>query len=1738
MLPFISALDPYKSYLHRPSVPEHPTLPLVGQYETALWLGAGVYTYSLDLPQGTNGLAPEVTLTYNSQLANQRPDILGAGWTINNNYITRNTNNSFSDNTDDSYVLTFNGQTYPLIYNAGEVRYHTQVESFLYIKLFGTGGNNTNRAYWIMKDKDGTTYRFGYQNNSELQSNIYNYIVRWSVDRVTDTHNNSIVYTYRENPNTKDLGAVYLDKITYNNDKSRIIEFVLESSNRPDSRYVYEDGNKVRYSRRISDVYVKANGFVVRRYALNYTVLDYTSKSFISSIALLSPRNLSLPPVQFEYYSPTPGWNIDDRYTLPSSSMNFELSEGGDAGVRLVDLNRDGLVDMTKGRQFGYLETWLSKGTGWIQNNSWNSPIEFVNNVGGDRGVRFVDVNGDGYQDIVYANGASRATYLNTGTGWSADTPSWYLPQGAEFVNTSANIFERGVRLADANGDGLVDIFSATDDWTYAWINNGTGWEQTGTWKVPLSMHFVLYPSGADKGVRMEDVNGDNLPDLVKNIEFGGQFTIATWINNGAGWINDSTWKSPVTFVFAYGEDSGARFFDLNGDNLQDIVVAGSTSRSWVNNGTNWIQDNVWNVPPNADFITWSDGGQQASNNLVRLADLNGDGIVDIIRGSEVYPRAYISDVSKPYLIKTITNNVGGSTTIDYTQSTKFDNRGTDSISDLGFSLWLVSKIIENNGMSSSHALNAITHYTYKGGYFDYRSGEFRGFSRVDEIKPLISIIKHFFHQDIALKGKELRVETYNNESKPFQIQRTTWTSTLQNGYYLALPVNETIELYDGSYDPPKSTSTKYAYDQYGNIVSQISLGINSTNKDDRYEIWEYVYNTTDWILNNPKRYALYDFDNATKVRETLYRYDNLSYGATPIDGDLTWEEKWLNGGTNMTTKYTYDSYGHIKTEIDPNNNVTTYTYGLRDFTFTFIDRMTNEKGQATNYQHLLSNGGMFWQVDSSGYTINYTYDVWGRLKKEIHTYDSVTYPTKEYGYHFDGTAPEDITITQREEAGVNHTFNSYFFYDGLGNLIQLKTGSMDDLTDFVVTNLYYDDNNRPIKQSNPYFEDQDKQYSDFQTTPDTTYVYDALSRVIRMTNADGTNKTTVYDHGKITAYDENSNKKIFYTNAYDQISAVIEYLATNYFTTKYAYNAAGELIQIKDSYGNIVNYTYDTLGRKIQESSPDLGTWKYTYGAKGNLIKQTDNRGINVSLRYDVLSRLTSKTTAEGTTNYTYDQINGTLSKIATPIATYEYGYDARLRKINETMKMDGKTFVKKWSYDSLNRIVIETMPDGTTINYTYNHQNQIATLGPIIANAYYTPLNKPDELTYQNGLVTDYTYNTSSYRLSKLKTSSYEITYKYDKVGNILWINDSSTRFIENITYDKLDRVISSNKTYAGQGSILIAYTYDFLGNMLSRLGGQNMTYYYGATPRHAPKKITFQASPSTPPQVSFVNPTPSNGSSPHGTSIYINVSSSDSNTHYTLVDANKNLMLWMRMDDLNATGGLLDLSEYGRNGTKKGNALQTLSGKFGKAFSFDGSGDGIEVFTAATTKQDNFTLSTWVKWAGTTGNNEIISYNGNSSTTGFGLRLDNAEGDQYELILGGVGYVETAGTLTAGTWTHLVAVRSSGNWTIYKDTISTPIVSGGTLSPDVTPSTDKFWVGINGQGTASFNGYIDEVIVFNYPLTLAEIKSLYNATASQYARNFTGLGYITHTYKAYSVDTTGAKNQTEKRYITLSI
>jgi YD repeat-containing protein len=1382
------AVDSFKPYLHNPTIPQHPTIKLYGEYSTNLYSGIASYSYIIDTPKGVNNLEPSVGIYYNSESMLSRSSILGSGWSMNYNYIYRDINFTADDLSDDFYMLYLNGNVYELVYSNGE--YRSKVDYYYRIQNF----NN----YWIVTLQDGKQFRFGFNSDSRLDSSR-GYSIRFAQDLVTDTHGNTIQYSYLKNPYSEDVGSQYLANITYNSEALRRVEFIYEPNVRPDRRRVYSQGTLLEESRRLTDIKVTIDNKVVKRDHFDYLMLN-SFMSTLSNIVHYDSNSSVLYNISFDYYNFTNGYS-KTGFIPPAL---FSNSASTDFGVRLVDVNNDGLVDLVK--SYGTSNnTWINNRTGW-SNSNWTIPVQITDSSGVDQGIRFDDVNSDGLVDIIKSKDSSRIVYLNNGSGWISS--NWIVP--LDFITGTT---DQGVQLVDVNSDGKSDLVKGKDGSRIIYLSNGSSWIFS-NWSLPVD--FIV--SSLDTGARFSDLNGDGLIDIIQSATSGG--VKGVWLNTGSGWINSSDFVSPVFFVTSTGADNNVRLFDLNSDGLIDIVY-GSTN-SYLNNGSGFVLNNNWTIP---------EGFMSGTVNIGRrLADVDGDGLTDIVVSYDDASQNYtwIKNHTFPYLLKSIKNEYGGVILLNYTTSTSFDNT-LNNISQLGFNIYVINSVLKNNSVQGTLNAVATIGNNYSSGMYSYSNKEFRGFGKATELIN-DSIVEHYFYQDDARKGKEYSTKIYSLNFTLYSRHDTGYNYTVNNGIYNLSVLFVTDYLYDGKIIPLINNKS-YFYNTYGNYQYIIDWGDVNIIGDEKYYNYSYAINTNNWILNKVARETLYD-NSLIKVRESKYYYDTRGLTGMGSLGDLTKVELWNSNGNNSFAYYEYDRFGNTIFKTDNYANTEKYTY---DITNTYPSTYINALGHITYYYYNISTGNLL-SVMKNGISTNYEYDSYGRITKEIQPYDSSDLPTKKYIYEFDGIVPEKITIKQRFTA--DKYSESKYYYDGFGNVIQIKD-KYNDTTD-IISNSLYDSQFRLSKMQTPYFANLTNELVNATNNYNyTIYNYDLLGRIINVTNTDGTSKKILFEQRNITDYDENNHKHMYVLDGLGRIIQVYEYNnnplvnATETYITNYNYDGNDNLIKITDNEGHIFQFFYDSLGRKIGMIDPDMGNWTYKYDMNNNLVKQIDSKGQNIILNYDALNRIVSKTSQDVNVSFLYDQdYYGSLSKIYNNV-NITYTYDKRMRKIKESINMNNKTFDTTYTYDSANRII--AINDLSNINYYYNYQNNINNISGIVT-ASYNPLGQISTKTYGNGLITNYTYDNQNYRLKNIFSSNIQnLTYSYDAIGNIVSINDSIYGRNHLMIYDGLDRMM---KVSIGNDSY--SYSYNSLGNIMKIVkNNQSKKYVYNDL-AHAPSSI----------------------------------------------------------------------------------------------------------------------------------------------------------------------------------------------------------------------------------------------------------------------------------------------------------
>lgn len=216
--------------------------------------------------------------------------------------------------------------------------------------------------------------------------------------------------------------------------------------------------------------------------------------------------------------------------------------------------------------------------------------------------------------------GDTEETTDTTDTRYFRDVTATHVPQFPD-----AHILE--VAFADVDGDGDLDVIAALEmDENRLYLNDGTG---KLTWKKGV---FKAAKHDTEH-VRVADFDGDGHIDVIFVAE--DDQTHEYYLGNG-----DGTFRDVSDRLLAMSEGNGLDVGDVNSDGLPDIVVGNSGE-----NGQNFLWINDPSRPGHFIDRTQDLPRVNDATQGIKLADLNGDGHLDMLVANEEPPnRLLIND--------------------------------------------------------------------------------------------------------------------------------------------------------------------------------------------------------------------------------------------------------------------------------------------------------------------------------------------------------------------------------------------------------------------------------------------------------------------------------------------------------------------------------------------------------------------------------------------------------------------------------------------------------------------------------------------------------------------------------------------------------------------------------------------------------------------------------------------------------------------------------------------------------------------------------------------------------------------------------------------------------------------------------------------------------------------------------------------------------------------------------------
>ncbi|MBS0150491.1 MAG: hypothetical protein JSR31_06075 [Nitrospira sp.] len=783
--------------------------------------GTGSLSVPIAISPGRSGFGPQLSLSYDSGAGNGP---FGFGWTLSLPAITRKTDKGLPQYNDaaesDVFILsgaedlvpvltqtqneqwgpesvpdrTVDGTTYRIR------RYRPRIEGlFSRIERWSNLADPAD-VFWRSISKGNITTWYGKSSESRIQDpEDLTRIFSWLICESHDDKGNAIVYEYkkensdgiltaqaheRNRTDTSRSSNRYLKHIHYGN---RVPYFPLLAPNQPlpmpPSEWLFElvfdygehDADKPTphetnqsWPVRLDPFSTYRAGFEVRTYRLCQRVLmfhhfsdelphqDYLVRSTdftyayeanpadvstpifscLDSVTQSSYRlqsdqtylKKSLPPLEFEYTKPV----VDEAVQEAGSESVENLPYGFDGSAyQWVDLDGEGL----SGVLIRQAEGWFYKRNLSPVNNKVDGSGVVVSLGAIEQVAVMPSAVGAGSQFLDLAGDGQLDL-----VGMAGPTPGFYERTEEEGWNSFRTFSslpvldwsDPNLRFVDLTGDGHADILITEDEalcWYPSLAEEGFGTRERVQQALNEESGPRLMCADEKESIYLADLSGDGLTDLVR-IRNG---EICYWPNLGYGrfgakvTMDNTPWfDAPDLF-----DQRRIRLADIDGSGVTDVVYLGADGVSLYFNqsGNSWSRAHQLPAFPAIDDLA-----------SVQVVDLLGNGTACLVWSSPLPEAAHtlryidLMGGQKPHLLIKSVNNLGAETLVSYAPSTKcylLDKlSGRPWISKIPFPVHVVERVETYDRISRNRF---VSRYAYHHGYFDGTEREFRGFGMVEQ---------------------------------------------------------------------------------------------------------------------------------------------------------------------------------------------------------------------------------------------------------------------------------------------------------------------------------------------------------------------------------------------------------------------------------------------------------------------------------------------------------------------------------------------------------------------------------------------------------------------------------------------------------------------------------------------------------------------------------------------------------------------------------------------------------------------------------------------------------------------------------------------------------------------------------------------------------------------------------------------------------------------------------------------
>jgi RHS repeat-associated protein len=492
----------------------------------------------------------------------------------------------------------------------------------------------------------------------------------------------------------------------------------------------------------------------------------------------------------------------------------------------------------------------------------------------------------------------------------------------------------------------------------------------------------------------------------------------------------------------------------------------------------------------------------------------------------------------------------------------------------------------------------------------------------------------------------------------------------------------------------------------------------------------------------------------------------------------------------------TYNSAGQVTSSQDGTGAVTSFSYP----TDSGLNETETTDPDGGVWTDLYGGGVLLQTIDPLGGETEY---VPGHLLLPVQVTDPLGGVTT-LSYDGGGNLLSLTDPLSRQQSRTYGSRNNLLTYtDGNGNTTAFTYNSMDEVTSVIdaaghKATFTYTAAGNLASYVDPRGNVAGATASNFTTT----YAYSSDGQLASVTNADGGTESFTYDAmgfpatvtdpaGLVTSYGYNGQQQVTSITAADAD------------VTKYGYDAAGYLTSRTDPDGHTWTYGYDADGRLVSATNPLGNSVTYAYDGDGNQTVFTDARGQSTTTTYDGDNRPVKITYSDGTptVSYGYDG-DGDVTSVTDGTGSRVLSYDAD----GELTSGGGLSY----TYDSDGNVTSRAYPDKSVVSYTYNKDEQIASVS-------------------QGSSTTSYTYNAAGELLTAAQPDKVTQAFTYDGAGRLTKISDATSSAVLDsykLTLNADGEPIAVAATLDRTAQPIVSYSYDAAGR-LAKAGSTSYAY-----------------------------------------------------------------------------------------------------------------------------------------------------------------------------------------------------------------------------------------------------------------------------------------------------------------------